>query len=326
MLKKIFVFICMTAIFLLIPAFKFNDYSSIDIEKEELTNGSVIKISNLSNYNCDVSNLLLDLGVEKKDISSTNIEDYNKAKEILIVKKMIQLNNEIDTNSYDSTPNRVRIDDTFWGEGELPDPNKHTTYFEGSNLEIVYTVLYLGNREYKFFMEAYWLEMPGTTFIDSLGAMSMNMTVINESRYGWYSYDRNIVERNVNGEWVEDDAEYIKNDISEQNYYNSINGNWYGSACTFTLPKSDYTDYVKIICSNFKVHYEFKGHYNGDIGTFFNTLATYDHSQINFNFSPEISISLDSGNFGIGLANSWLTRKHVKYNAEFPTDIEFKYI
>lgn len=54
-----------------------------------------------------------------------------------------------------------------------------------------------------------------------------------------------------------------------------------------------------IICSNFKVHYEFKGHYNGDIGTFFNPLATYDHSQINFNFSPEISISLDSGNFGI---------------------------
>lgn len=86
----------MTAIFLLIPAFKFNDYSSIDIEKEQLTNGSVIKISNLSNYKCDVSNLLLDLGVEKKDILSTNIEDYNKAKEILIVKKIIQINKEIE--------------------------------------------------------------------------------------------------------------------------------------------------------------------------------------------------------------------------------------
>ena len=260
------------------------------------------------------------------NLSHETISDYKNAKRIISITKKINIEEQsLDEEAPTIIPNSVIIDETYWGEGDIPDPNKYTTYYEDNSLEITYTVLYLGEREYKFITEATWLREPVTTFLDSLGAMSMNMTVINESRNGWYTYDQNIIKYDTYGELISDEITHINTNISEENYHNAINGNWFGSACTFDVPKSDNAEFIKIWRENFKVHYEFNGHYNGELNTYFNTVATYDHSEISFVFDPEINISLSSDNFGIGLASALFNFKHKKYNAEFSTDIKYEY-
>lgn len=155
-----------------------------------------------------------------------------------------------------------------------------------SYIRLVYVVTYEGNATYRFYTEAEWLLMPIWRAWDSLGACSMGLTVIPGSQWGYYSYtervysDSTLLEENV-----------IENNISSSNIYNAIQGNWYGSACTFDLPNNLHgiTMY-----GDYRVFFQFRGSvHDYTTAKNFNTVATYDHAYVGVSIDPGISISYD---------------------------------
>ena len=245
------------------------------------------------------------------ELSKETLNEFANAESIMCVTTI----NSFDENNFNASTRKAIIDETYFGEGEVPLGEKYVSNFKDDYMRITYIVAYLGDREYKFSMDAEWLTMPIFRFTDSFGAISMNMTVINDSRSGWYSYDESIYTL------INTTENTIKCEIPQSNMYNAVDGNWYGSACEVDLPSSTYSDYTSISITNYKVHYEFNGHYNGEVGTYFNTIASYDHAEISIKLSDSLNISTAGGSFGIGLS---IILSHTKRSVEYESDILYK--
>lgn len=297
-----------------LSSFNYSKDDCVYIETYETTNSCVKATIDLENKNFDTVKLLKQLGMGEDFIfglSKESLNEFAKAKSIMSV----TTTSSFEQDDFNPLARKAIIDETYFGEGEVASGNKYVSNFEDDHMRITYIVAYLGNREYKFSMDAEWLTMPIFRFTDSFGAISMNMTVINNSRSGWYSYDESIYTL------INTTKNTIKCEISQSNMYNAVDGNWYGSACEVDLPSSTYTDYTSISITNYKVHYEFNGHYNGEVGTYFNTIASYDHAEISIKLSDSLNISTAGGSFGIGLS---IILSHTKRSAEYESDILYK--
>lgn len=306
-MKKYLIIIFLSLILFTLVSFNYKPTNCIEISTIETNTYSVKKVDNLENTTVDSKYLLRELGMSDdfiKELSINSLEEYKRAKYIYSFSQSFNYPKD----DYDTSTNSVIINETYWGEGWAGSSNSSTNDFEDNYMKITYIVAYLGDREYKFSIDAEWLITPFFRYTDSLGAISMNMTVINDSRQGWYSYD--LMTKGTT-------AKNIKESVSSSSMQNVIDGNWYGSACLLKLPESS----ISTSIYNYKAHYEFNGHYIEDDGTYFNSIASYDHAEVALALSSSLAISDKGGSYGVGL--TW-SIKHTKRSVEFPTDFKFE--
>lgn len=181
---------------------------------------------------------------------------------------------------------------------------------EDSYMRLNYMVLDCAGEVYKFLIDAEWLKMPNCRLTDSLGACSSSMTVEQDTRKGWCTYNKKT-------ETIDEyDRKTTNNNVIHYDFSNSsfheagTVGGWYGSAALFALPinktvheKDVWNNtiyYNKVTCYGYKVHYEFEGKIvNPELITNFNSGATYCH-QIKFlNVDPVLSIG--TAEFGMAI-------------------------
>lgn len=159
--------------------------------------------------------------------------------------------------------------------------------YKDSYMKVTYAVAYKGGGSYFFSVDAKWLKLPIFRGRDSIGSCAMNCTVTPNTSKGHYSYTTTIVDKFNH-------VTTNKNKIEITNRQNAINGNWYGSAGIFTLPKNGANSQSSVSHKNIKAHYEYSGHIsNPDQANWFNTVGTYDHSTAGI--SPSASIGIDIG-------------------------------
>lgn len=264
-------------------------------------NGSTFLINNYSLNKNDIKQVLIKTNVNEKIVESYEDEfivDLTNAKKIYV------------TNATSSQPNFISlskpVEIIYSGlDGTKKPIEEYESELTDEYMQITYIVADYGNQEFKFSIDAVWLKMPFFRMWDSLGATCMNMTVINSSRYGYYDYE------------INNSGENIRKNFTTDDMHEAVNGNWYGSACTFQIKGvSPYDTYT-----NFKVHYEYNGHFNGsNDNPYINTTATYCHQRLGINISPSIVISTSdkpSIGFEATLASNYEYRV-----VDFPYDIK----
>jgi hypothetical protein len=192
-------------------------------------------------------------------------------------------------------------------EDDLNDPGDIPSWSETSTDEymlLVFFVSYRGDGVYHYSVDAEWLQIPQWFLTDSLGACMQNGTVINSSRTGWYSWKQ----------YEEDDISTMF-EVSQTLYgadpnsgscafENTTNGNWTGSAASFSYPPHNLTDLLHdIVVIDYKAHVEFDMVVSEpEEELYFNTVATYSHSTVTMGLNPSLSINL-SGGVSIGLVS-----------------------
>lgn len=201
------------------------------------------------------------------------------------------------------------------GGGEV---EGYSGYEQDTYMKLVFVVIYLGNAQYKFSVDATWLTAPFMRLADTLGACAQNFTVENVTRSGWYSYDV-IIENLINV------TRYSQtNDFQQSDFQNAITGNWYGSAVLFHLRADAYAldpSYPSVYYVNHRIHYEY-------VGTvlypsqecYFNTTATYEHTEIDIIPSLSIGISTAGPEATIGLEGTW---SKDSWTVDFDTSIHY---
>lgn len=185
----------------------------------------------------------------------------------------------------------------------------HSGIFKDSYMKLTYAVTYKGNGKYLYSVDATWLTMPFFRGYDSIGSCSMNSTVTNSTRSGYYTYDATYINNGTGGTVTHEKGK--KQSIT--NFKNAINGNWYGSVGIFNLPNNVDNSYVTTFYDNLKAHYQYRGHVTTpNQSTWFNTVASYDHSTVSISINtPSASIDLNgkfSASIGLSIAGSTDTR------------------
>lgn len=294
-MKKIFiVFNIIIVLFLC----SFTSPVKTKIYKTSDLKSSITFVENANLYESNIEELLLESGVDEKLVQkydSYMLEEIATAKNLYI------------TTSLVSQPKPAVIDPDK--DFDHVDDNGATTQYKSEltddYMKITYIVTDLGNSLLKFYIDAVWLKMPTFRFYDSLGAACMNTTVINSSRYGYVEYE------------IRNNGELVKTEIDDSAMYEAVNGNWYGSACK--LPLSTWLEGYPY--TEFRIHYEYKGHYNGsNDNPYINTTATYAHQRIALDFTVGITISL-TGTPSIGFEDRFLANYEYRI-VTFPYDIK----
>lgn len=173
--------------------------------------------------------------------------------------------------------------------------------YTDSYMELTYAVTELSTASdpgrYYFVTDATWLTMPFWRGFDSIGACSMNCTVNNSTRSGWYEYDMVL----ISGGYIS----YSDGGGDIKSVKNAVNGNWYGSAGIINLPSDFYDEYSSFMYENYTTHYEFEGHVvSPDESRWFNSIGSYDHSTIAVAIDPSLSIDLGSGDVSASIGLS----------------------
>lgn len=207
---------------------------------------------------------------------------------------------------------------TATGVSFMADPD-YEDDFTDSYMELTYAVTELSTvsnpGRYYFVTDATWLTMPFWRGFDSIGACSMNCTVTNPTRSGWYKYDMVLISGGK--------ISYSDGGGDITSIKNAVNGNWYGSAGIVDFPSDLYGDYTSFMYKNYTTHYEFEGHVvSPDESRWFNSIGFYDHSTIAFALDPSLSIDLGSGDVSasiglsiIGVSDTRSVEHEVYYRA-----------
>lgn len=162
-------------------------------------------------------------------------------------------------------------------------------YEENAYMRVDYAVAYKGDGQYFYSTDANWLTMPSIRYMDSLGSCAMEGTVTPETQYGYYWYTSQHFSMGVMEE--EPVFEYL-----EDNYDNDKDGNWYGSAGYFNLPRNTGTGNNGTVHQDFGAHFQYRGHVTSpDERRFFNTVGSYTHATVTIAASPSITISYPGG-------------------------------
>ena len=263
--------------------------------------------------------LLASLGMEEAFISKLSEEDlqeYSNSSEIMAVTSYTK--KDADGNTVNVTKEEALNAAVTRAIVPTPDPGGWASYetsYTDSYMYIAYVVSYRGNGEYKFSVDSTWLTMPIFRGTDSLGACAQNMTVENNTRSGWYSYDWTF------GSLATYSNEYVNNNLASGSFYNAINGNWYGSAVMFNLPNDVSTNNYISLISNYRVHYEYTGKVNYPNQQMnFNTTATYCHTTVGINVALSLGISTSGPSASIGITGTTFRESRT---AEFSSSITY---
>lgn len=293
-MKKIFILFNIVVVLVLCS---FTSPVKTKIYKTSDLKSSTTFVENANLYNGNVEELLLESGVDEKLIQkydSYMLEEISTAKNLYI------------TNSLASQPKPAAIDPDK--DFDHVDDNGAATQYKSEltddYMKITYIVTDKGEGLFKFYMDAVWLKMPTFRMWDTFGATCMNMTVIDSSRYGYYDYE------------INNNGVMSRQTFSQSDFINAVNGNWYGSVCKFQINGiTSYQTYTE-----FRVHYEYQGHYNGNNDNpYINTTATYCHQRFGINVSSSIAISLSGPSIGFQITPA----SNYEYRiVSFPYDIK----
>ena len=151
-----------------------------------------------------------------------------------------------------------------------------------------------GGGNYRFMVSGVGLTMPYWRKTDSIGASAQVISINNDSRYGHYWYGRTI---NNNGT-ITTDSVHVYNGIT---YGNAATGNWYGSACSFSMPNDYFTDTYSIWYDDLGAYYEFTGSLiHPTLPTTFSVVGNYNHIRASISYSPSITIT--TGPFAVSIS------------------------
>ena len=265
--------------------------------------------SNSKNYEYTKA-VLLELGVKDSTIetfSDESLDKYATAKSIqsMVTYTKTDMEGSSQIISEDTALEEIALAsasdpnlpiDFGNGEGEY---DSYYNDFHDEYMVITFLICEMGNGRFYYSTDAEWLTPPIFRGTDSLGICVMTSSIINNTRYGWYSYKHTHVA--TSGVTQENVTEYF----SETNFQNCISGNWRGSGALFNLKNDDSTvmdvrdnHYYQ----NHKVHYEFEAYVNTPkLEMYFEATATYEHATLTVNISPSLEISTDGSSASIGL-------------------------
>lgn len=182
-----------------------------------------------------------------------------------------------------------------------PEEVSEVTYT--SYMRLTHTVTYYGDALYRFSTDAIWMTMPLYRLKDSIGSCAPILAIVPGSAKGEYTYNYTFIGIFPSTEYKERVTGAVTPIDSQPN------GDWYGSAGTFTLPKDASSEYGVATCSDFRVHYEFKAYLRFPLQeTYFNTVGTYCHTKIAPALSPSISIEF-GGNVSASIGFSLATQQ-----------------
>ena len=261
-----------------------SDWNDIDHEQKIVTIKSVLKDLGMREKNIELLNedALQSLITAKRITLSTcytktdqwGHTEYVSPEEALNAAKVEQ--EKLELLAASQTGNGVRTSNV-------------SSYFQDFYMRIDYTVSYQGNGQYLFMVDSEWLTMPAFRGRDSLGACAMNGTVVPGSRYGYYYYT--YTESDYTGATSSD---IVLQEIASD-YTNAINGNWYGSACSFVLPNDYNNDDSSLYCYDFCAHFQYRGYVTAPAAPAnFNTVGSYSHRKFSIDLSPSITISFST--------------------------------
>lgn len=279
-------------------------------KRDEVNNNIQVRLDKID-YS-ETKAMLLELGMEQDFIdklSLDSLETYRRSKQLIGITSYTKSDADHNVEYVEEDvalaasaiinevqQERIKL---LANEDKVVQTRAQDTY-EDSYMRVFYLVAYLGSGEYKYSADARWLTMPMFRGKDSIGSCAQNGTVTPDTQYGWYEYD--VTHTNFGRITYS----YYSADISSSNYQNAVNGNWYGSAAIIDLPNDIFSNYTNTVYTNYKVHYEYKGHVTSpESASWFNTTGTYLHSTVALSLSfPSVSINTSgtvSASIGISL-------------------------
>lgn len=231
-------------------------------------------------------------------------------------------------SSYKFDPPAMDDFDGGYGSSDL----KYSNQVSDSYMRLTFIVTYKGNAVYHFSIDAEWLTTPDDDerFYEAIGICASYITVMNNTRTGWYSY----LETH---ELMYDDNEDKYNrytitllgdnngDGTEDHISNYVDGNWNGSGAIFSFPKNVFrlwplTDERIKTYSEFAAHYEFEGIIAQPTQTTnFSALASYDHCIV----KPKVTPSLEFSNQCNGALSFAIEEEHYVFPVELPEVITY---
>lgn len=171
---------------------------------------------------------------------------------------------------------------------------------EDSYMRVWHALSYLGNAYYQVITDARWLNMPYWRSTDAIGACVQFLTITNNTQEGYYSYDTTTVTTTSN-------SKKSSGNIKITNIKSASDGNFYGCAGLFNLPKDTDTSSKTVTHSNLFAHFSYKGHMNfPDTKTYFNSAGTYIHVQVGVQIAPSLTVTANGTTGAIGLTTSYV--------------------
>lgn len=250
----------------------------------------------------ETKDILRQLGMEEDFIQNLSVEDlalYAKSTKIVGTVSYVKIDKD-ENASYLPEKEALRQAQSLNSKAPMNMMMSRSIQqdkYEDSYMRVFYLTSYYGNGSYLFSTDARWLTMPFFRGKDTIGSCAQNCTVTPNTGSGYYEYDVDTI---VLGKITSDSKHYS---MSSSNFKTATNGSFYGSAAVIDLPNDVSSNYSSILYSNYKAHYQYKGHVNSpNEEAWFNTTGTYDHSQVSISFSPSVSIDLDGVSPSIGLS------------------------
>ena len=244
--------------------------------------------------------LLLAMGWDQEmvdSLSPDDLQDYASCEQITTTVSYVKENAQGDI-TYISEQEAISGSTAL---SERPEEVSDVTYT--SYMRLTHTVTHYGEAYYRFATDAYWMTMPLNRLKDAIGSCAPTLAIDSSSRYGYYTCNREYYDFLL-GDSFEDTITGTLTPVT-----GTPNGDWYGSAATFSLPRDvvadpSYGEYITALYSDLRVHYEYKAYLRySDQETNFNSVGTYSHAKIAPAFSPSISIDLGGGvSASIGLS------------------------
>lgn len=264
--------------------------------------------------------LLLSLGYSEDEInamSEKTIAAFATARNIYTTTSYIKHNEE--TNITVGLPKEDAIQEAqilseqqmeyYMNMENTPTPlgiidNESTTpgKFLDTYMEMTHSAVDEGGGDYTYVTDATWLTMPFWRGYDSVGSCAKGGSADPYSGDGYFYYYTTT----INGGSIGRPVYSGRQDMVKSE--DSINGDWYGYAGVFTLPKNIYNTQmgISIVHEDLHAHFTYTGSVtNPELITNFNTNGSYSHSTIALQFEPSISIDAKgeaSASIGISIA------------------------
>ena len=257
----------------------------------------------------EIRSLLLDLGMDASVISNFTEEDYAKyaaAKSIMTISSVAK--NDVGQDESPSNP-YSRKPPTMEDLGDNSDSDDIYQGFQGGNTSLLLTVADLGEGLFDFSISVVHRTPPEQQYFDAVGISASFMTVENNTRRGSVNYTNSSGQNNC-----------VYN-FSHNNYHNVINGNWNGSAATFS-----YNDLCGVGDGYVTIYYTYQARVAfPDQAMNFQVIGSYDHMVIEYVLEPSVQISYDMMN-GAGYAVSYniaCQADHEVLVVELPTSVYY---
>lgn len=251
---------------------------------------------NLESTEEETKEVLLELGMESiavENLSNSEMKELNNSSTITATTSYIKVD-ENSNVSYVTEEEALYEAAKIQAKGYAGQDTIQDTY-----MRVWHALSYLGNGAYHVITDARWLNMPFWRSTDAIGACVQFLTITGGTQEGYYSYDTTTVTTTST-------KKTSSGNIKITNVKSASDGNFYGCAGLFNLPKDLSTSSKTVKHSNLFAHFSYKGHMNfPTTTTYFNSTGTYIHVQIGVQISPSLTVTTKGSSGAISLTTSY---------------------